>query len=166
MRYLILGFCVFAAACAGEGSGAPTSPSSSIAGVAPTEARGGSELPFKGTLQGTEAINGAQHSIAATGHATLLGQFTLVSEFTVNSTTATGSGIATWTAANGDQIFTTVAGHAVVTPPTVAIMETQTITGGTGRFASASGTFEIDRTLNLVTNVTSASFSGKISLGH
>jgi hypothetical protein len=166
MRYLILGFCVFAAACAREGAGAPTSPSSAIGGAALTGATHGSELPFKGTLQGTEAINGAQHSIDATGHATLLGQFTLVSEFTVNSTTANGSGIATWTAANGNQIFTTVIGHAIVTPPTVAITETQTITGGTGRFVGASGSFEIDRTLNLVTNVTSASIDGKISLDH
>ena len=83
MRYVLLGCCVFAAACAGEGSGVPTSPSSTVTGSALTEAKGGSRLPFKGTLQGPEAVEGTEHRIEARGNATHLGQFTLVSEFTV-----------------------------------------------------------------------------------
>jgi hypothetical protein len=164
MRYaLVLGFCVFAAACAGEGSRGPTSPSSSVAPTA-TDATAASALPFKGTLEGTELIQGAAHHIDATGNATHLGLYTLVSDFTVNGTTASGSGTAVWTAANGDRIFTDVTGTAVVAFPIVTVSETDTVTGGTGRFAGATGTFAVERTLNLLTHVTSGSFVGTISL--
>ena len=50
MRYAVLGVCVFATACAGQVPTSLASPSSSSGGVAVTEARGASELPFKGTL--------------------------------------------------------------------------------------------------------------------
>jgi hypothetical protein len=163
MRYvLVLGFCVWAAAC--EGPRAPTSPSNSAAAAAATDAKAASALPFKGTLEGTELINGAAHHIDATGNATQLGLFTFASDFTVNETTATGSGTAVWTAANRDQIFTSVTGAAVVTFPIVTISETSTITAGTGRFAGATGTFTVERTVNLLTHVTSGSFTGTINL--
>jgi hypothetical protein len=165
MRYVVLGFCVFAAACAAPPS-APTSPSSPVGGAAVTQAQGGSELPFRGTLQATETEDGALHHLVATGNATQLGRFTLTSDFTVNSTTATASGTATWTAADGDQIFTTVVGHAVVTFPTAAIVETHTITGGTDRFAGTSGSIVLERSLNLLTLISSASITGTMSLGH
>ena len=71
-----------------------------------------------------------------------------------------------WTAANGDAIATTVAGHAVVTFPLAAITETHTITGGTGRFAGASGTLIVERSLNLPTLASSGSIAGTISLAH
>jgi hypothetical protein len=163
MRYaLVLGLCVLATAC--EGSRAPTSPSSSTAPAAAADARAASALPFKGTLEGTELIQGAVHHIDATGNATQLGLFTFVSDFTVNDVTATGSGTSVWTAANGDQIFTSQTGSAVVTFPIVTISETYTVTGGTGRFAGATTTFTIQRTLNLLTHVTSGSFAGTINL--
>lgn len=165
MRYALLGFCVFAAACAGESSRAPTSPSSSTA-AAVTDAKAASALPFKGTLEGTELVQGAQHHIDGTGNATHLGLFTLVSDFTVNETTATGSGTAVWIAANGDQVLTSQTGTAIVTFPLVSISETAIITGGTGRFTGASGTFTAKRSLNLLTHVTSGSFSGTIDLDH
>jgi hypothetical protein len=170
MRYLILGFCVFAAACAGEGAGAPTSPSSSIGGAALTEATHGSELPFKGTLQATETPDPANFDLKhliGTGNATVLGRFTLTATFLVSDVNGvpTAAGDATWTAANGDQIFADVAGTAVVDLPRAAITETHTIRGGTGRFARASGTILIERSLNLVTGVSSADLSGTISLG-
>lgn len=165
MRYVLIGFCMFAAACAGQ---TPTGPAaaSSTSGGAVTEARGGSELPFSGALEATETISGALHHLVATGTATHLGRFTLTSDFTVNSATGTASGTATWTAANGDHIFTTVTGQAVVTFPTAAIVETHTITGGTGRFAGASGTIRLERSLNLQTLVSSASITGTINLNH
>jgi hypothetical protein len=164
MRYVVLGFCMFAAACA-EAPSAPTSLSSPVGGAAVTEARGGSELPVRGTLEATETEDGALHHLVGTGEATQLGRFTLTSDFTVDSTTATAIGTAIWTAANGDQIFTTTTGQAVVSFPIATITETGTITGGTGRFAEASGSIVLQRSLNLLTFISSASITGTISLG-
>jgi hypothetical protein len=167
MRCVVLGFCVFAAACTGQTATAPTSASVAMGTAAVTQAKGGSELPFRGTLNATESIdsaNGALHHLVATGNATHLGRFRLTSDFTV--TMATASGTATWTAANGDQIFTTVAGHAVVTFPNAAIVETHTVTGGTGRFAGTSGSITLERSLDLPTLVSTASITGTINLGH
>jgi hypothetical protein len=173
MRYVVLGFYVVAVACAGTAPSAPTGPSSTITAPSSTgsvvsvmEAHG-SELPFRGTLQATETVAGALHRLNGTGEATHLGRFTLISEFTViPPPVSTASGTATWTAANGDQIFTTIAGQAVITFPVAAIAETHTITGGNGRFAEAFGSFVVERSLNLQTLVSSASITGTISLGH
>jgi hypothetical protein len=167
LQYGVLGFCFLAVACAGGGPNAPTSPSIAAgAGNAATAATGGSELPFRGTLDATETEDGTLHHLVGSGNATHLGRFTLEANFTVDSATATGSGTATWTAANGDQLFTTETGHAVVTFPTAAISETHTITGGTGRFADASGSISIERSINLPTLVSSGSITGTINLGH
>lgn len=103
------------------------------------------------------------HHLVATGNATLLGRFTLTSDFIV--VMAAASGTATWTAADGDQIFTTVTGRAVVTFPNAAIVETHIITGGTGRFEGTSGTINMERSLNLQTLISNASMTGTISLG-
>jgi hypothetical protein len=168
MRYVVLGCCVFAAACS-ELPRAPTSPStSSTGGITATQARGGSELPFQGTLQATEIVDGALRHLVGTGQATHLGRFTLTSEFTVTSPPPSASGTATWTAANGDEIFTTLVGQGVVTFPVLAVVETHTITGGSGRFAGTSGSIIVDRAINLQTLMSTASITGTISLagGH
>jgi hypothetical protein len=132
------------------------------------EAKGGTDLPFRGTLEATETIeNPPIHVLSGSGTATHLGRFTIESVFTVTAPPlSTASGKATWTAANGDQIFTTTTGQAIITFPVAAIAETHTITGGTGRFAQASGTIVVERSLNLQTLVSSASLTGTISLGH
>jgi hypothetical protein len=130
-----------------------------------TEARSGSDLPVRGTLEATETT-GAVRRLVGTGEATHLGRFTLTSDFTVDTTTGIGSGTAIWTAASGDQIFTTSAGQAVIAFPVATITETHTITGGTGRFAGASGSIVLARTLNIPTLISSASITGSISLGH
>jgi hypothetical protein len=50
--------------------------------------------------------------------------------------------------------------------PNLVLAETQTITGGTGRFAGVTGTVVVHRSLNLLTGVTSGTFTGTIDLGH
>jgi len=181
MRYLVLGLCFAAAACGNTPFQSAAAPSSTISDAASSNASGGSALPFSGTLQATdgstlpfsgtlqatETVDGGLNRLHGTGEATHLGRFTLLSEFTViPPPVSTASGTATWTAANGDEIFTTVAGQALVTFPTAAIVETHTITGGTGRFAEASGTLVVRRSLNLVTFVSSGSITGTIDLHH
>lgn len=174
MRYLILifGLCAVAAACGSEVPGGPTSPSAVIGGTAATQAKGGSALPFTGALQATEFIESAgatsdDRHLDGTGNATHLGRFILSADFTVTRATGNATGTATWTAANGDEIFVNVVGHGdIFVFPTVVITETHTITGGTGRFADASGTIRISRSANILTGVSSGSLSGEIKMGH
>jgi hypothetical protein len=172
MRYVVFGLCVFAVACSGQSSIAPTSASSSVSSAAATEARGGSALPFNGTLQSTESVvseddASALRHLDGHGTATHLGQFNLQADFTVDKIKGDATGTATWTAANGDRIAVKVEGHGdIVVFPTVTITETHTITGGTGRFADASGHITIERSANILTGVSSGSLSGSITLEH
>jgi len=77
---------------------------------------------------------------ALSGHATHLGRFTGETEYVVDVTTGTFETSTTLVAANGDQLFSS--GSAVFTPiggtPTGSIGWFE-FTGGTGRFARASG---------------------------
>jgi hypothetical protein len=108
------------------------------------------------------------HHLIGTGEATHLGRFRLTSEFTVTPA-ATASGTAVWTAANGDQIIATTTGHVVAPPPPfLVVTETHIITGGTGRFAGASGSIVLERSLRIETSPieSTASITGTINLGH
>ena len=64
-----------------------------------------------------------------------------------------GDGQATLTAANGDMLFATYTGGSsdVAGFPVVGFMDTFTITGGTGRFANASGGGTESGTFNVET---------------
>ena len=112
MRYAVLGLCLFATACAGGDPSAPTAPSSPPGGVGLTEARSGSELPFRGTLEASEVHTGAfpvLHSVlTGTGQATHLGRYTVgfVFDITIGGMApSTTIGTFTLTAANGDSIW-------------------------------------------------------------
>ncbi|MGI8980632.1 MAG: hypothetical protein ACR2FY_15495, partial [Pirellulaceae bacterium] len=75
-----------------------------------------------------------------------------------------GSGTFLFTAANGDTVFGTISGQATFTPPNVlSIVGTATITGGTGRFVGATGSFTVERLKNTVTGETIGVFEGTIS---
>jgi hypothetical protein len=67
--------------------------------------------------------------------------------------------------ANGDSIFDCGTGHAeLVTPdpPVSHITETHIVTGGTGRYAGARGSYTVDRMLDLSTLDSSGTFNGVI----
>jgi hypothetical protein len=178
MRYAVLGFCVFATACAGEGPTAPLSPSSVIGGAAVTAAtgvspaaKGASQLPFKGTLETVESITGSppvlQDVLTGTGEATHLGRFTATFTYDIHLAELTSNGSFTLIAANGDRISGPLTGKGG-TPSNgvLPIEEMATITEGTGRFAVATGSFRIDRLHDQATFRGSGSFAGKINLGH
>jgi len=68
-------------------------------------------------------------------------------------------------AANGDSIFALFTGQETPTadPNVVSLVEVADITGGTGRFTGATGSFSLERVINLATGVSSGSFTGTIS---
>ena len=70
-----------------------------------------------------------------------------------------------FTAANGDTVTPSATGQADL-PPTngvLSIEEHWTITGGTGRFAGATGSFIAERVLSIADSSTTGSFQGTIS---
>ena len=127
------------------------------------------QVPFKGSLIGLDTGTPtvppfASVTVEAMGNAAHLGRFTYTALLTVNTATGMGSGTFLFTAANGDTVYGTATGQATFTPPNVlAIAENATITGGTGRFAGATGSFTIARLKNTVTSATIATFEGTIS---
>ena len=168
MRYAVIGFCVFAAGCSGAAPTAPTSSLSQIGkGVATTQAKGGTELPFKGTYEGLEkVVTSTEHQlIDATGNATHLGRFTVTAAWTIGP--GGGIGTSTWTAANGDELYTSFTRSGKPAPPTITFTEIHTTTGGSGRFTDASGTFTVVQTRGLsMPYNNSATIDGTIDLGH
>ena len=114
------------------------------------------ERPFKGSL----ALAVDQEPVfdlpilslhfAVTGEATQLGQFTGALQLHIDISheeqgTETSTGKIVLNAADGDTVTGTVSGTATVAGQDERIVETVTITGGTGRFAGATGTFVITR---------------------
>jgi len=104
-------------------------------------------------------------SLHASGQASHLGRYTLDVPHRVDTRDGTARGTFVFTAANGDTVSGDFTGASAptATANVFAITETSTITGGTGRFAGANGSFVTHRTVDLVTGLTSGSFSGSIS---
>jgi hypothetical protein len=126
-------------------------------------------VPFNGSWVSNETYD-VQFPVmfvhgTATGNANQLGRYTATYEEQVDLLTGSSVGIITILAANGDVIFATQTGLGLPTPdPDVfSIVEVSTITGGTGRFTGATGTFTIARLVHLSTGDSLGSFSGTIS---
>jgi len=129
---------------------------------------GGGE-PFKGTVTAVETGETAFPDLSldrnGTGTATYLGNYTEHVTMQILIPTLNSTGAATFTAANGDTMTATIAGQATRTSPTtLSIVEHYTITGGTGRFAEATGSFDLASTLDQTTGASSGTLSGAIDL--
>ena len=127
------------------------------------------QVPFNGSWVSHETYD-VQFPVmfvhgTATGYATRIGRCTATYEEQVDLLTGSSVGAITVVAANGDVIFAIQTGHGDPTPdPDIfSIVEVSTITGGTGRFVGATGTFTIARLVDLTTGDSSGSFSGTIS---
>ncbi len=127
------------------------------------------QVPFKGPLAGLETdvveFPTLFGNLKATGHATHLGRFTMTLQAQVDLLTGMGVGSIRFIAANGDSIFALFTGQETPTadPNVVSLVEVADITGGTGRFTGATGSFSLERVINLATGVSSGSFTGTIS---
>jgi hypothetical protein len=129
---------------------------------APTPALARDAVPFNGTVSGyVESQSGTECEpsthVINFGHANHLGAFTGTAEFSPrpcdpdpdlceNDIPYTGS--FDWFASNGDEIYGTFEGYLcpTETPGVYDNHETAEITGGTGRFANATGHFELGAT--------------------
>lgn len=125
------------------------------------------ETPFKGAVRAVETVVVAPPTASltrdGTGTATYLGKYTEHIAMTIHLPTLSSTGTATFTAANGDTLTATVVGQATRTgPTTLSIVEDYTITGGTGRFADATGSFTLESSVEQTTGVSSGTFSGVI----
>jgi hypothetical protein len=125
-------------------------------------------VPFKGTMtmQASAAevpgCAGQGATLTKVGRATHLGRFTAVS--TQCSDPKTGiTGQTIFTAANGDQLFVTYSVKASGSLPELRTDLVLTVTGGTGRFARASGRIFGVGQFNPATGAGSASLVGEIS---
>jgi len=133
----------------------------------------GDRVPFKGSFAGerTERTVLSPTTVLdrwyMEGTATQLGKFEVVvwAEVDFSSVPVTGVGTATLVAANGDEVYADVSGYSeFVEPGVVRIIENAVITGGTGRFAGATGSYTSERLTSLITNETAGSFEGTISM--
>jgi hypothetical protein len=104
------------------------------------------QVPFKGTFQGYDTVALPTITTTATGIGTLVGQLSLTDVLILTSACC-GTGTGHWVAANGDSIDSTfVASRDLSTRSLgyVTFTETHTITGGTGRFTGAQGSFTVE----------------------
>ena len=125
------------------------------------------QVPFKGTFEGSDTVTPpVTLTTSATGTGTHLGRFSFTH---VRVRTASGfTGSAHWVAANGDSIDSTSVVTGVPGPLVVTVTEIHTITGGTGRFSGAQGSYTVHRTHVRApsddgTHVTYGSFDGTIT---
>jgi hypothetical protein len=127
------------------------------------------QVPFQGRVRGDVTITPVPPLLSVlvegTGQATQLGRFSLAMPHVVNPASGTAIGSYQFTAANGDTLFADFTGQATptATPGVLYIEETAIITGGTGRFAGATGSFTVERWFDTIAGTTIGSFEGTIS---
>jgi hypothetical protein len=152
--------------------GNPVSSSALTSGQTPLASSAAPhDVPFTGKLEGVYTLAFPGPGLLAvtgtgTGNATQLGRYTFEYDEVVDLSTGIGTGTYVFTAANGDNLTSTWTGFGFPTsdPDVLGIVENAIITGGTGRFANAGGSFKVERLFNFTTNSGAGSFQGTIRL--
>lgn len=134
-------------------------------------AAGDRQLLLKGSLDATEIHVVTPPTMlvdgTASGTATQLGAFTMSFQGQVYLPTLfAASESATLVSADGASIYTEGSGQGTLTgtPGIVSVVETYTITRGTGRFAGASGNILVKRLVDRATLASSGTIEGTILL--
>jgi hypothetical protein len=128
------------------------------------------KISFNGTIEATETVqvfgDPLLFSVFGSGTATTtqLGQFTLLYTFIALNSEDVTIGASNYIAADGIiYTYSTGLGSFTSDPDVVSIVEKHTISGGTGRYAGAKGSFTVNRLVNIVTGATyDGSFNGSI----
>ena len=125
-------------------------------------------LPFNGTVDSTETSVTVHPSMSTTatgsGNATQLGSFTIHYQGEINLLDLSNTEKAQFSGSNGDSLRAEAVGQATQdrTPDMLNVVDIYKITGGTGRFSGASGTFTLKRLVSLTTGAASSTFEGYI----
>lgn len=128
-------------------------------------------VPFKGTFQG-QTVSAAPTDDPAVifvvtegdGEAAHLGRYTMVSPHDSHLDTLFAEGEQIFTAANGDVLTADFAGQFVPTPDGFLLGELEAvITGGTGRFAGATGSYAFHILFDPATFTSIATIDGEVS---
>jgi hypothetical protein len=125
-------------------------------------------LPFKGTMQSSETYDNMFPTLFVTatgsGEATQMGRFAVSYKIEWNLLDGSTTETASFVTPNGDRLQAKAVGQAVEdrTPGMYNLIEIYTITGGTGQFANARGTFTLKRLVSMTAGVTSNTFEGYI----
>src|SRR5437867_844372 len=103
-------------------------------------------VPFKGVEMGAASFGSFDFpslTITSTGEgeATHLGHYTVTGSIMINVLSGAVTGTFTLTAANGDMLFLTTSGEAPPPSEHPVTVDNVTITGGTGRFEGATGSW-------------------------
>jgi len=122
------------------------------AAFGPQGVQASDSVPFKGSGVGANVSASPDPAdparvlltVLVEGHATLVGHFVREESVVFDPHAGTLSGTFVTTAANGDRIFGAVTGQFI---SGTTVVGTNTLTGGTGRFANATG----ETTFSLVT---------------
>ena len=130
----------------------------------------GEQVPFKGSLDGVAKVTPRTPpfvfvNIEGEGHATQLGHFEVSIPHVTNRSNGTAVGSYEFTAANGDTLTADFTSQVTPTdvPGVVSVAVTATITGGTGRFDGATGSFDAERIVDMAHGTVTESFDGTIS---
>jgi len=175
MRPVLLALCLSTAACSSQTFQSPTSPTRSGPTAVQTQARAATPLPFKGRISGPTSAKIAFPVIVitstGTGEASQLGRFTSTGVNTGTLGQPTTNGTWDFVAANGDVLTSTTESTAEpLGPASVFVTTVGTITGGTGRFAGASGAYRMTFTdvhdEVTATGTFDGAFDGYIDLAH
>ena len=128
------------------------------------------QVPFRGRLEGIATVAPLAPPFVAVnieggGRATRLGHFEVSIPHVTNRSNGTAVGSYEFTAANGDTLTADFTSQVAPTdvPGVISVAVTATITGGTGRFAAATGSFVGDRLVDMVHGTVTESFDGTIS---
>ena len=134
----------------------------------------GKSVPLKGSSSQqavsavpTEDPNVVFVTTVGEGHMTHLGRFTFVSPHASGLTDFSIEGTQNFTAANGDELYADISGQLqpVVEPDGHVFLVgtvTGTITGGTGRFENATGTYQFHIVFDTATAASTGEFDGDI----
>lgn len=150
---------------------APTAPSSAVP-AASRAARAGEPVhrPIVGRCEATFAAPtpvspGVIRQVDA-GTCTLshLGESGLISDKVIDLVAGTQTISPIYIAANGDRLYASGGGtNTLVVPGLVHFAATMTVTGGTGRFAAASGELRVEGEADLVARTSAMALTGWIA---
>jgi hypothetical protein len=121
-----------------------------VALALPVRALAGELVPFKGSDRGSWGVDASDRCgsllpvwVETSGKGLHVGRYTYSSRECADLGAGTYAGAFTLTAANGDTIVGHYAGTFTADASNIYYEQTNTIEGGTGRFAGASGSFHV-----------------------